>query len=122
MPYGLPPALPADLLRPNPQRLDHGVLNIPGRTGSINAELDRYKASQQRKAAADARARTTAAKAARAEAKALLVLHEAGMVAKHGAQFGAAALKAKLKSMAHFEPEALVKMLAKFAAEQEVSA
>lgn len=102
--------------------LDHGILNIPGRTRSINADLDRYKASQQRQARIDAKASTAATKAARAEAKALLAQHEAGMVAKHGAQFGAAALKAKFKSMAFFEPEALVKMLTKFAAEQEVAA
>ena len=96
--------------------------SIPGRTGSINAQLDRYKASQQRQAAADAKARAAATKAARAEAKALLNLHQPAMVAKMGAKLGASALKATLKSMAYFEPEKCIRVVAKFVREQEVAA
>lgn len=34
------------LFTETPKRLDHGVLSIPGRTNTINADLDKYKAAQ----------------------------------------------------------------------------
>lgn len=53
-------------------RLDHGVLNIPGRTAGINAELDRWKAGTRAAAHAQAKADAAKTREQRAEAKALI--------------------------------------------------
>lgn len=50
-------------------RLDHGVLNIPGRTSGINAELDRHNAAARAAAHAQAKADAAAHRERRAEAK-----------------------------------------------------
>lgn len=61
--------------------LDHGELNIPGRTNGINAELDRFKAEQAKADAAAARKVTDQKRADKAEAKALSDKHLDGIVA-----------------------------------------
>ncbi len=61
---------------------DHGILNIPGRTRNIEAELDRYKAEQGAKARADAKASAAQFKADKAQAKTLLAEHGADIVAQ----------------------------------------
>lgn len=67
---------------PRPERLDHGVLSIPGRTNSINADLDKYKAAQakiEKREREDRRflanERAEAAKPAKAQALALYKAH-----------------------------------------------
>lgn len=50
-------------------RLDHGELSIPGRTGNINAELDKYKAAQAKESAAKERESKEKAKSAKEAAK-----------------------------------------------------
>ena len=52
--------------------LDHGELNIPGRTSRINADLDKHLASQVVKAKAEARKCVAKLKADKAKAAVLL--------------------------------------------------
>lgn len=118
MPTGLP-YLPASVLRDSVlPSLDHGVLSIPGRTSTINADLDRFQANEQRAARKVQKTRAAATNLARIEAKALIAQHQAAILAKHGARFGISALKAELKSMAHFESEKCVRFVGKFLSEQ----
>lgn len=52
--------------------MDHGILNIKGRTSGINAELDRWKASIRAEAHAQAKADAAKTREQRATAKALV--------------------------------------------------
>lgn len=70
------------LFTATPKRLDHGVLSIPGRTNTINADLDKYKAAQakiEKREREDRRflanERAEAAKPAKAQALALYKAH-----------------------------------------------
>lgn len=51
--------------------LDHGTLNIPGRTSTINSELDKYKARQAAADRAKAKELSAKLKANKAEAREL---------------------------------------------------
>ncbi len=53
-------------------KFDHGELNIPGRTGTINRDLDRYKAEQAVAAAAKGKEQQASLREHKAAVKALL--------------------------------------------------
>ena len=97
------------------QPLDHGALNIPlARRGNIDAQIDRYKADQARRAKADRQLQAALTAAARIEAKALLAAVTAERLAQLAERNGltVAALKRRLKSDAHWLPETVIRLLA----------
>lgn len=100
-------------------RLDHGVLNIPGRTSGINAELDRYKATTRAEAHAQAKNAAAETRAQRLQAKALVeswpdakcieVAKRAGIChPTFGATPTAKQARTKLNSVAHWTPKRLL--------------
>lgn len=100
------------------QRLDHGELNIPGRTNGIDAELDRYKAKQttERKVAAKTAAAQT--REDKERARALFAEHGASILAKFESRFGRKDLKAELDSMVKWEPAKFITLAERFVKEQ----
>ena len=69
-----------------PRQLDHGMLNIPlSKRGDIDAQIDRYKASQSRQAKARNKATLAAQRAAIAEAKAAIAAVSDARMAEIGA-------------------------------------
>lgn len=90
--------------------LDHGVLNIPGRTGTINRDLDRFKADQ----AAMQRVEAKTLRDLRVVAKAAV----AAMTDERVAQLGAALsrtpaqIRKELQRTAHWTPALCLKALA----------
>lgn len=101
-----------------PSPLDHGELNIPGRTSSINAELDKYEKQQAATAKAKARQNAAETKSDKAWAKELLAGHRDAIAARHGAKFGVRELKHQLDQWAKWEPRKLIAFVEKFKAEQ----
>lgn len=91
--------------------LDHGVLNIPGRTNNINAELDRYKAQQQRKTAAAHKASRAAHKELVAQAKAIVNGWTLERFAELGKPHGLTAKQAhkQMLSAASMRPEHILR-------------
>jgi hypothetical protein len=95
-----------------PKPLDHGELNVPGRTNSINAQLDKHKAGQA--AATKTAAKETALQRRndKLEAKRLLAEHEAGMVAslvqKGNGKITAKEAANELDQLAKWEPKKLI--------------
>lgn len=99
-------------------RLDHGVLNIPGRLQNIDRDLDRYK-SQQSAAAATARKEAAMAfKSDKARAKELYDQCGAALIAKHAAKFGAKEITNLLTQMVKWEPKKFIALAESFASKQ----
>lgn len=93
--------------------IDHGALNIKGRTSTINCQLDKHfknLAAQSRDAAKYNAARM---KALRAEAKQLVQIHGfdlAELAVSKGTNTLPKAMK-QLKSDAHWDPEKVITMM-----------
>ena len=104
--------------------LDHGVLNIPGRTGTINRDLDRHNARQAREAKAAAKAATAKRKADKAEAQRLFALHGDALCEWYAARhrFKPAAVRKHLEGWIKWTPADVVSLVAKFQSEREVAA
>ncbi|WP_456281627.1 hypothetical protein M1D55_19485 [Cupriavidus sp. JZ107] len=96
-------------------RLDHGVLNIPGRLSTIDRELDAYKARVAREAAVQRKAKAADTREAKKKAKELLATYGEAIVATYGAKLGATALAKELDSMAKWEPKKFIAMAESFA-------
>lgn len=96
-------------------RLDHGVLNIPGRLSTIDRELDAYMARAAREAAVQRKAKAADTREAKTRAKELLALHGEAIVAAYGAKLGATALAQELDSMAKWQPKKFIAMVESFA-------
>lgn len=90
--------------------LDHGVLNIPGRLNTIDRDLDRYKAEKAAEKRAAAKAATAKLKAERKEAKAVLEAMTTARLEQMAARLKltVAQCRAELKSLAYFNPSALI--------------
>lgn len=99
--------------------LDHGELNIPGRTSNINAQLDRYKAEQAKAAKSKAKEDAAERKSEKAQAKDLLAKHQDAILARHGEKFGNKELRNTLDQWAKWEPKKLISFVNKFVSEQE---
>lgn len=99
-------------------RLDHGELNIPGRTSTINAELDKFKAQQAKQQRADAKAKSKARVADKAQARKLFDELWPAMKEKMGARFGEKQLRETLDSMVKWEPTKFIELAQKFQREQ----
>ena len=91
--------------------MDHGQLNIPGCTGGINADLDRYKAAQLKAQRIAAKASTAEMKRLRIEAKAMVNTLPAERLQSLASQMNVTVLqvKTKLLKTAHWNPAALIK-------------
>jgi hypothetical protein len=89
---------------PAAQRLDHGELNIPGRTKNIDAELDRHKAEQAKEAKSKAKQNADQKRRDKLKAKELFKEHGEAIFSKFGEKFGAKDLRAELESMVKWEP------------------
>jgi hypothetical protein len=100
--------------------MDHGILNIPGRTGTINAELDRYKATQAKQARAARKTKAAETRALRAEAAGLIEVMTPERLQAIADHCGVAPKEAKaaLHITAFWNPAALIKAEAKAAPEQ----
>ena len=90
--------------------LDHGELNIPGRTRNIDRELDAYKAQQRREASVQHKLSREALAANRADAKRLLADGWLGrLVEKYAVAAGSKAkARKKLQQMAHWQPNLIL--------------
>lgn len=106
-------------------RLDHGELNIPGRTSGINAELDRYKAEQKAKQNALSKEAVASRKENKAAAKAKFDEMGAQMIAdmarapkllQAGAK--AAEIRKTIESMVKWEPAKFLDLAAKYEKEK----
>lgn len=100
-----------------PKPLDHGELNIPGRTNGINAELDRYKAAQAKERATKAREQSASFKENKAAARAALQEFGEQMVSSFKRLEPKAAMK-ELQSMATSQPKKLLDMVERWKGEQ----
>jgi hypothetical protein len=95
--------------------MDHGVLNVPlSKRGNIDAEIDRWKATQARDAKAARREREVARKAAKAEAVALLdaITDERLNALAVKCNSTPAQVRDHLRSQCHWQPAFVVKLLA----------
>lgn len=102
--------------------LDHGELNIPGRTKSIDAELDRFKAQQAAEGKKQAKASAAENKEAKDRAKALFAEHGEAIIAKHGEKLGAKELRNTLDQMVKWEPKKFIALVEKFQKEHGAEA
>lgn len=94
--------------------LDHGILNVPlSKRGNIDAQLDAYKAQQAAERRAKAKADAAEMKALRARAKALVDAADPAVLAAAAARSGStvAAVKAMLRSDAHWAPARVIRTL-----------
>ena len=94
--------------------LDHGIINIPGRTSGVNAELDRYKAQQQKDKRAAEKAASTQHRADQAAAKALIAGWDDAQCVRYAARLtGIRSLtpkqtRTKLNRVAHWTPRSIL--------------
>lgn len=114
--------------------LDHGELNVPGRTNNINAELDKHKAGQSAQQKADAKAASAQKKSDKVQAKelfgrlgqAMVEKMSPGIAQKQGLteKQSAKEIHKTLDQMVKWEPAKFLKLAEKFQREQaaEVSA
>lgn len=102
--------------------LDHGILNIPGRTKNIDRELDAYKAKQAKDASAARMAAAAQNRADKAKAKAMLGEHGAALIAAYGAKFGAKAIAAKFDQLVKWEPRKFIAIAESFVREKATGA
>ncbi|HRQ74213.1 MAG TPA: JAB domain-containing protein, partial [Phycisphaerales bacterium] len=114
-------ALPAQSSVPDQSTapLDHGILNLKGRTDTIDAELDAFRKQQKRTTKAQTKAESAQRKADRAQAKDLFERHGERIVERHGARFGHKELRAELKRMATWQPRRFIDLVSHFRSETE---
>lgn len=98
--------------------LDHGELNIKGRTDNINRELDRYKKEQADLAKTKAKATSQQTKEHKALAKSLLEQYGKEVIEKHKAKFGEKEIKNTLDQWSKWEPHKLISFIDKFLQEK----
>lgn len=98
--------------------LDHGELNIPGRTQKINAEIDRYQKQQKKAAKEEAKVNTAERKTDKAKAKEQLAQHKDEIIEQWGEKFGRKSLQETLEQWAKWEPKKLLNFIEKFKKEQ----
>lgn len=103
---------------PDLEPLDHGELNIPGRTNGIDAELDRWKADQAKQKRTQAKQDAATRKAQKAEAKRLFGQHGPAMIEKFAPKFGRKEIEQELDSMAKWEPAKFIDLAQRFEREQ----
>lgn len=98
-------------MTPAMKPLDHGELSIPGRTSTINAELDRYKANTERNEAAARKAASKLLAEQRVEAKRLVAAMTPERVAELAAKCKTtpAEVRRIMKSNAHWSPNKVIK-------------
>lgn len=91
--------------------LDHGVLSIPGRTSTINAELDHYKASTARDEAARRKAAAKLLAERRIEAKRIVAAMTPERIAELAAKCktSPAEVRRIMKSNAHWTPNKVIR-------------
>ncbi len=102
----------------NPKRLDHGELNIKGRTDNINRELDKYKKEQADLAKTKAKATSQQTKEQKNLAKSLLEQYGKEVIEKHKAKFGEKEITKTLDQWAKWEPHKLISFIDKFLQEK----
>ena len=107
-------AAPETNLRP----LDHGELNIPGRTDGIDAELDRWKADQAKQKRAQAKTDAATRREQKAEAKRLFSQFGPAMIERFAPRFGRKEIQNELDSMVKWEPAKFVDLAQRFEREQ----
>ena len=98
--------------------LDHGELNIPGKTNNINAQLDKYKAEQAKSTKVEAKTATTKKKSDKSEAKKLFAEYGPAILEKYGEKFGKKELKNELDQTVKWEPSKFIDLVNKFKSEQ----
>lgn len=98
--------------------LDHGELNIPGRTNGINAQIDRHKREQDAGRALKAKSDAMARKTDRARAQELFAEVGDAIISKHGPRLGAAALREMLVSQVKWEPASFIRTAEAFIRER----
>lgn len=95
--------------------MDHGVLNVPlSKRGNIDTQIDRFKVQQASERRAAAQSKAAATKNDRAIAKALLVKAPEARIAELAARckVTASAMRSRLASDAHWQPQLIIKLLA----------
>lgn len=107
-------AAPDTNLRP----LDHGELNIPGRTDGIDAELDRWKADQAKAKRAQAKTDAATRREQKAEAKRLFSQFGPAMIERFAPRFGRKEIQNELDSMVKWEPGKFIDLAQRFEREQ----
>lgn len=100
------------------KQLDHGELNVVGRTNTINADLDRYKKEQSKKAAVDRKSAAQENRLLKAKAKELFAVHSVAMIEKFKGKFGEKELANKFDQMVKWEPSKFIVIAERFAQEQ----
>jgi hypothetical protein len=113
--------VPAPAVAPAIKPLDHGELNIPGRTNNINAQLDRYKRDQAAQERTQAKAATLKRKDDKARAKERFGALWPHFKEKMGAKFGEAKLRDMLDSMVKWEPAKFHMLADKFVKEHGIA-
>lgn len=107
-------AAPDTNLRP----LDHGELNIPGRTDGIDAELDRWKADQAKQKRAQAKTDAATRREQKAEAKRLFSQFGPAMIERFAPRFGRKEIQNELDSMVKWQPAKFIDLAQRFEREQ----
>lgn len=102
--------------------LDHGELNIPGRTQGIDAELDRHKRELARAEKAQAKTDAQQRKDDKTEARRLFAEVGPAMRETLGPKLGDKELGDHLGQMVKWEPRKFIALAHKFQAEQAASA
>lgn len=98
--------------------LDHGELNIPGRTNGINAALDRHKAAQAAEQRAERKTQAAQNREDKARAKELFAQHGEAIIAKNSNRFGRAQVAKTLDAMVKWEPRKFIQLAERFEREQ----
>ena len=94
--------------------LDHGILNVPlSRRGDIDREIDRHKAAQASKAAAERKTRAVQSKADKARALEMLAAFPSEKLEALAGRIGKtpAADIGHLRSECHWQPAFVIKVL-----------
>jgi hypothetical protein len=99
--------------------LDHGELNVPGKTNKINAELDKYKAQQAKQAKADQKSATVDKKANKAKAKELFAEHGQAMIDRYSKKFGKKETTDMLDDLVKWQSTKFILMVDKYLKELE---
>lgn len=105
------------------ERLDHGILNVPlskRSHGSINAQIDRWKAEQARAARNERKRLAAETRALRAEAKAIVGSISVERLSEIAARKGLTAKRAlkRLNQDAYWEPR---KIIAEFGSDAAIA-
>lgn len=103
------------------KRLDHGELNIKGRTNKINAELDKYKAEQARQSKSASKSKAEENRQNKATAKELLEKYGNEIINKHGDKLGHKQVRDLLNDWSKHEPKKLINFVEKHKKEQGIS-